>query len=270
MNPLRLAVIVLTLTFALPIESAAVVIRSGCGDASSDFGIECSFAELSTFEPGVPHTIQIDDKIFLGFAGAGFGAFTLDLSKVAVLPFGEGTSEIGLQFQTSELAILPGQAEEFIYGFQVATVDATPRIIGNNLILDEFSRTGEFTSLRLLESVSSDNEILISSAVSGPTQDGQAFPAVAGMSINTNVTLHATFDTAGVVSVSQWRQTFLQVEPTGVPEPSGFFLVSIASLSLLALDAWMRRAGSARHTSAITEARGRWSAPRQPFRGDPR
>ena len=54
----------LTATLFFPGNVNAVIILSGCGDAGSDFGTNCSLAELDPLGPGAGGTITINDKIF--------------------------------------------------------------------------------------------------------------------------------------------------------------------------------------------------------------
>lgn len=128
----------------LPARPAqALVILSGCGDASSVFGLDCSLGEL--IDPAAPGSITIDNTLFDQWsfsAQADFGPPTLtDPDQIKVTPIGEGTLDPGpgVKFTATgaawSIAVSANSAysETDTIGFRVSTTDGAARISDNRL-----------------------------------------------------------------------------------------------------------------------------------------
>jgi PKD domain len=128
-----LSVLVVVLALSSARTSAAVTYF--CGDASSDFGTECSLAEMYVFGAG----IQIDQAFFGEVEYDEDGSFAIDspaAHRVRVVPVGAGTSRPGLRFEAppdvwSEVMLDAAGGRnlmEFVITFVAHAVPGTPPI----------------------------------------------------------------------------------------------------------------------------------------------
>jgi hypothetical protein len=212
-------------TYASP--SHAVIIRTGC--AGGDFGPACSLAELVR-NGG---SIQIDDKIFEGWAVVPTGTRPFNQSGVQLSELGEGTNNRGLAFDMappSSFRVTPGQTQLTNISFLLKTARNQPTITDNELTVTAFGRGRPDASIT--ETLSNGVTKSVT-GVTGGTFARRTFDPVPLLGVTTVVNLNGGTGGSGTepTFVNRFTQTFSQV-PVRVPEPSPILLLVPGLLGL--------------------------------------
>ena len=150
----------------------------------------------------------------------------------------------GLQFAANgQLSVLAANFIDLQLGFVVETLDAQPKIVGNSLLLQDATFTGDGGNVTLVTTaiggggnvlpdvtVTADNLLGTSSLFAATV-----FPAESGLFVSTNLLVTGDFETDSV-SLDTWQQRFSEV-----PEPGTVALVATGILG------WAARGRGRRH-----------------------
>jgi PEP-CTERM motif len=151
-----------------------------------------------------------------------------DLALIDVTPLHDEVNP-GLQFTANgQLSVLGANFIDLQLGFVVETLDAQPKIVGNSLLLQDATFTGDGGNVTLVTTaVGGGGNVLPDVTVTTDNLLGAStlfaatvFPAESGLFVSTNLLVTGDFET-DAVSLNTWQQRSAEV-----PEPGTLALLA--------------------------------------------